>query len=199
MINKKKNLLVVFSLLTILILLFIFLYYKNKTNFTLTKKNNEQNINELEINKEKEIKIHYNKYVITVSKTSIYDVLGKKIGEVGKNIELTLSTPLIESKSDFFYVESGDFYIKYDTVMPIKELSNIDQRYKKYIPFNENIVTKKSVSIYTDDGFYMTINKFLNEPIIIKDIDKCYFEYNNSASQVSKLIINNVKNQEIAL
>lgn len=182
MINKKNNkkiFLVVFSLLTLIIILLVFLYYKNETNLELIKKNNEQNISKLQAEKEKEIKIHYNEYVITVFQTSIYDIFGKKIGEIGKNIELTLGSPLIDAKSDFFYVKSGDFYIKYDSVMPIKELSNVDQKYKKYIPFNENILTKKSVSIYTEDGFYMTISKFLNEPIIIKDIDKSYFEYNN--------------------
>lgn len=177
--NKKKNLLVVFSLLAIVILSLTFSYYKNKTNLALIKKSNEQKSSELQVDKEKEIKLHYNEYVVTVSQTFIYDILGKKIGEIGKNVELTLSSPLLDSKSEFFHVISGEFYIKYDTVIPIKELSNVDKRYKKYIPFNENVVTKKPVRVYTEDGFYVTINKLLNEPIIIRDANKSYFEYNN--------------------
>lgn len=139
-------------------------------------------------NKDKEvIKINYNdyysKYVITNKDSKIYiknNSEYNEVGIIGNNIELTLNS---ENDNDgYFNINDFDskYYIYYEDINKIDELSSIDDRYKEYIVFNNNIVTKDKTSFYSEDGeLIYSFNEGYSLPIIIKDSDKYGVEFNN--------------------
>ena len=139
-------------------------------------------------NKDEEvIKINYNdyysKYVITNKDSKIYiknNSEYNEVGIIGNNIELTLNS---ENDNDgYFNINDFDskYYIYYEDINKIDELSSIDDRYKEYIVFNNNIVTKDKTSFYSEDGeLIYSFNEGYSLPIIIKDSDKYGVEFNN--------------------
>ena len=79
-----------------------------------------------------------------------------------------------------FYNIYNKYYIFYEDVNKIDELSEIDDRYKNYIVFNNNIVTKDNTSFYDeDDNLVYMFNEGFSLPIIIKDNDRYGVEFNN--------------------
>ena len=148
--------------------------------FVKGRKELEENIK----NKENKISSYFNKYVITTKETPIYKLKGgkyQKYGTVGKDIELSLKKTKIDSKTKYFKVSSFDeeYYIPYNNLKKIDELSTYSQRYKEYIPFNEDIETKESTSFYDEDNnLVYSFNKSFKLPIIIKDDEKYGVEFN---------------------
>ena len=166
--NKKIVLLivVVFALTLIGIGLYFVLEKGNITN--ITKSNYDD---------------YYSEYVITNEESKIYikdNNEYKETGLIGKNIELSLNNE--NSNDGYFNIAYFDskYYIFYEDVNKIDELSEIDDRYKNYIVFNNNIVTKDNTSFYDEDGnlVYM-FNEGYSLPIIIKDNDRYGVEFNN--------------------
>ena len=79
----------------------------------------------------------------------------------------------------------------------------MEDRYKKYIPFNENIVTDNITEFYDDNNLIYKFNKSFNLPIIIKDDDGYFVEYNNRLFKIKKdnvkeVVENNNTDLEIA-
>ena len=137
----------------------------------------------------KEIKASYGKYVKTNKEAILYDFVDNKyteVGTVGKDVELTLKEiePTIETQ--YFQIENINLYISYKDLEVIEKLSDKDDVYKNYVVFNENIVTKDLTSFYNENGLAYKINKGVDLPIIIKDTDKYYVEYNNELLYVKK-------------
>lgn len=101
-------------------------------------------------NKDKEpAKINYNdyysKYVTTVGEVKLYTKENdeyKEGGFVGSNVDLTLNND--NSNDGYFNVSDfdGKYYVYYKDIKKTDELSSIDDRYKEYIVFNNNVVTK---------------------------------------------------------
>ena len=126
---------------------------------------------------------YYSEYVITNKESKIYikdNDEYRETGLIGKNIELSLNNE--NSNDGYFNIAYFDskYYIYYEDVNKIDELSEIDDRYKNYIVFNNNIVTKDNTSFYDEDGnlVYM-FNEGYSLPIIIKDNDRYGVEFNN--------------------
>lgn len=166
--NKKIVLLIV--VIFVLVLIGIGLYFVlEKGNVTnITKPNYDD---------------YYSEYVITNKESKIYikdNNEYKETGLIGKNIELSLNNE--NSNDGYFNIDYFDnkYYIYYEDVNKIEELSKIDDRYKNYIVFNDNIVTKDNTSFYDEDGnlVYM-FNEGYSLPIIIKDNDRYGVEFNN--------------------
>lgn len=166
--NKKIVLLIV--VIFVLTLIGIGLYFVlGKGNITnITKPNYDD---------------YYSEYVITNKESKIYikdNNEYKETGLIGKNIELSLNNE--NSNDGYFNIDYFDnkYYIYYEDVNKIDELSKIDDRYKNYIVFNNNIVTKDNTSFYDEDGnlVYM-FNEGYSLPIIIKDNDRYGVEFNN--------------------
>lgn len=166
--NKKIVLLIV--VIFVLVLIGIGLYFVlEKGNVTnITKPNYDD---------------YYSEYVITNKESKIYikdNNEYKETGLIGKNIELSLNNEI--SNDGYFNIDYFDnkYYIYYEDVNKIEELSKIDDRYKNYIVFNDNIVTKDNTSFYDEDGnlVYM-FNEGYSLPIIIKDNDRYGVEFNN--------------------
>lgn len=178
---KKKDSLKILSfgvfLITSVALLFIF---GNKNLISNNVKKTIDDKNHIE-----DVKQHYNKYVITKNETNLYMLENDKFvefGKVGKNIELTLDDVDITSSTNYFLINNldGKYYIKYNDVEPIETLSEKNDRYKKYILFNENVITKETTKFYNEESLAYQINNSYNLPIIMKDGNKLYVEYQNT-------------------
>lgn len=164
-----------FIIIFFLILIFSLFFYKK---YTYKKE---------KIDKEFEIKSHYNNYVITTNKTKLYRLNNSRYGYYGnieKNVELELDNGV---EGDYFYIPNVDLYIKYSYVKPIDSLKNIDNRYKNYIIFNENIKTKDVTKFYNNDKILQfSINKSFDFSIIIKDNEYYGVEFNNNLYYIKK-------------
>ena len=166
--NKKIVLLIV--VIFVLTLIGIGLYFVlEKGNITNITKSNYDD--------------YYSEYVITNKESKIYikdNNEYKETGLIGKNIELSLNNE--NSNDGYFNIDYFDnkYYIYYEDVNKIDELSKIDDRYKNYIVFNDNIVTKDNTYFYDeDDNLVYMFNEGYSLPIIIKDNDRYGVEFNN--------------------
>lgn len=175
-INKKKILICIIVIL-LLISIIVFTFYKINN-----KKYNEQKQNELK----QDIITHYNEYVITNKETYIYklnDSKYTKAGKVGKSQQLTLNKKEITYKDEYLKIDTFEqpYYIYYKDIDIIDELTpNNNDRYKKYIVYNENVITKEKTNFYDkENNLIYSFNQSFNLPIIIKKNNQYAVEFNN--------------------
>ena len=176
--KKRKNnkiIIIISLLLIILVGVIIFIYYSKDSVMPIL-----DNI--------KEIEKHYNEFVKTNKESILYNEKEEEIGKIGKDVELTLNNINIDKDTKYFSIKDIDgYYIKYIDVDKIDKLTDIDQRYKEYIPFNQNIVTNDITNFYDESGnLIYSLKKEFSLPIIIKDTDKYGVEYNNRLLYVNK-------------
>lgn len=191
---KKKNGIVIIIVVSILLVIvgavLGFLYYQN------IQEQEKQRKIEIE-NKRKEIKSHYGSIVKTTKDTTLLDCSNNNIiGKIGSNVELTLKDISIDEKTKYFITNEfeEEYCLDYHNLQPIEEKTDSNQRYKKYIPFNENIVTKENATFYNDkDEIVYSFNKSFDLPILIKDNDKYYVDYHNQLLYVKKDEVKEVK------
>lgn len=168
-----KVLCIIFILIILLGLISISIMFyfnqKNKENILMTK----EIINK--INK------HYNEFVKTNKETFLYNEQKKIIGKIGSNVELILNDIQIDEKTKYFSIKDLEgYYIKYSDVEIIEKKIENDNRYKKYILFNKNIITNNSPSFYDEsDNLIYTLNECYEFPIIIMEKSKYGIEFNN--------------------
>ena len=63
----------------------------------------------------------------------------------------------------------------------------IDTRYQNYVPFNKNVVTNDTFTLYNDNKKVYTLNKQMEFPIIINDYENRYYViYNNYLLSIKK-------------
>lgn len=190
--KRKKIILIVSLLLVTFLIIILFLIYGNK--FGYKDKKNFNNNKEI-------IQSHYNKYVKTNKEASLYMLVDDNysiVGQIGENIEVTLSDQVVNNETKYFKVEDfeDDFYVNYQDVDKIDELSsNIDgDRYKNYIVFNENIITNETTSFYDEnDKLIYKLNKSYEFPIIIKEDNKYGINFNNKLLYVKKEDVKEIK------
>lgn len=167
--------------------------------YILTNSFNKEYTNENEKIKQeniiKEINSSYNKYVKTNKEAKLYTLDNNKYEEIG-TISADVELELNEKKDDneYFSIKGMDYYINYKNVEKINKISESNNtNYKKYIPFNENIITNSPTKFYKDGKVKYTINKSIEAKIIIKDTDKYYIEYNNELLYVTKDNVKEIK------
>lgn len=125
---------------------------------------------------------YYHKYVITNKDSDIYaisDSKTEKIGTITKGEELTLE-PVY--KGEYYKIANlgCDCYINYKDTDKIDKLSYNPRRYKKYIPFNKNIITKEQTNLYDEfNNLLYTINSSLEFVVIINKSNQYGVEFNN--------------------
>ena len=178
--RKKNKLIIIISIIIILLVGIGYITY----NYI---QNNNNNLKKESLIKE--INNHYNKFVKTNKETKLYNENNEEVGTVGKDVELSLNKENISEDTKYFKVITFDdsYYIKYQDVDKIDKLSEVSDRYKNYIVFNENIVTNDKTLFYDDnDNLIYSFNKSYNLPIIIKDTDKYGVEFNNRLLYVKK-------------
>ena len=134
--------------------------------------------------KKAEIQNCYSKYVKTNDLVNLYDANGNIIGKV--NDELELDETEIDENTKYFKIKNKDWYIDYKDIKKIDSLTEVDDWYKNYVVFNANAVTKDTTNLYIDGKLTYSINEGVSLPIIIRDDDKYYVEYNNKLMYILK-------------
>ena len=188
----KTSLAIIKVFIVILLSLTITQYYQEQVRIK-----EEQQKEEARQKLIKEITSHYNNYVKTTKETTLYELDQeeyRKIGTIAKDVELTLEKIEIDEKIKYFKVQDKNQYIEYKTVTPIDSVSEIDTRFLRYIPFNENVVTKEGYKIYNQDGNQLyTLDKSKTYPILIKEDDKYYVNHDNQLVYILKEDISTVE------
>ncbi len=149
------------------------------------KSTDNKKVEENKIDMKKEVSSYYNKYVVTKEESKLYDKDYKEVGSINKDVKLILDDVEITEDTRYFKIANTDYYIKYNVVNKIEKFE-IDKRYKRYVVFNQNIVTTDSTTFYKDDNYVYKINSGVSLPIIIKNGNKYYVEYNNELVYVLK-------------
>ena len=180
----KKTPIIIFLLLLIIGGGVFFINRRNKIN--KAKREEEIRIK----NHIKEIESHYNSKVIVNTDASIYKKVGNNYqiyGMIYKDNIINLSEQKIDKDTEYFHNDELDVYIKYNDVDKTDKEVVKDSRYKKYLLFNENLVTKDEYTIYhSDDSKMYKLSESKDYPIIIKDNDRYYFEYQDELVYVLK-------------
>lgn len=173
--KKKKT-----KWIIILLLLLIITSIITTTSYISFKENKEKEKQKEEtINN---INNHYSTNVQVVKDTTIYkDNNGtkEKIGTISKGQILTLEKEKITENTKYFYNKELDIYISYKDVEPTDEEVVVNKRYKNYLLFDENVVTKKEVHLIENNQVAYTLYESLDKPIIKKEDDGYYIEYYN--------------------
>lgn len=176
--KKRRNILIIISLLVIAVVLGYIIINQHNKKIQIEKKiqfEKEQNRKLLLT-----IKSHYNDIVEIVNDTPLYikeeDKIIKK-GLIAKNEKIALAETNIDLNTKYFKLKDSDYYISYNDVKPTNDLLEKDIRYKRYLMFNENIVTKNNTKFYRGNTLVYIMDESLDLPIIIKDDNGFFVEY----------------------
>ena len=167
----KRWIRILLLVILLLLILFVFIFWR------INNSNNGNNTSKKSVIKEIEKDI-LGEYVKTNKKVILYSEEYKKIGEVNENTVLHITS----DKNNYYKVEDLDdvYYVKGDDLSNYDEEIIINDRYKKYIPFNKNIKTDSSTLFYDKDSHLVyTINKSMNFPVVIMDDDKVGVIFNH--------------------
>ena len=190
--NKKKIIILVIILFLLLIIGTILVLHVIK-DIKIEEQHNQL---------QKEISNHYNEFVKTMKEAIIYKLEnGNYIeeGKIGKEQELSLKEIEITYETEYFEIISFEdsYYIHYQDIEKINKLSTVSDRYKKYIVFNENIITKDITNFYDEsNNLVYSLNKSFNLPIIIKDTEKYGVEFNQRLLYINKEDVKEIKNNK---
>ncbi len=176
----KKYIIMIFVVLLVAVGLIGYVLYKDKK-----EQEDERKKEELRLETIENIKSHYNKYVVTNKEALIYDDSNKEVGKIGNNVQLDLDDVEIDENTEYFKITSLGYNIKYEDVTSSTDVE-VDKRYKKYVVFNENVVTKDVTNFYDDNGLVYSFSKSFDLPIIIKETDRYYVEYDNQLLYILK-------------
>ncbi len=195
---KKVLLAIIISWIIVGIIIGIQLKSKKETN------DNKEKEKAVQVEQEKlkeDIANHYNKYVITNDIIDLYKLDNNKYvkaGSLGKEQIIELKEKDITYKDEYVPLVTFDgYYVYYQDINKADNLVEYDQRYKNYIPYNENIVTIDKTDFYDeDDNLIYSFNEAYDLPIIIKDEDKYGVEFNNRLLYIKKSDNQNIENHQ---
>ena len=135
------------------------------------------------------IKSHYYTHAKASKDAPIYEKKDneyKEIGTIYKDANFELEDEVIKLDTKYFHIKDLDYYISFEDVTKGSEEKK-NERYKNYLPFNINIVTKEKFTIYNDKDKYITLNKEMEFPVIINNYEnKYYVVYNDMLVNISK-------------
>lgn len=179
--NNKRKLTNVIIVVLVLIVAFsiigtgIFLHNKNIED---RKKQNKENEEVLV----KKITDSYSKYVKVKEGSFLYKIGNGKYAKViklDKEKEFTLEDVNIDKNTKYFLIKELGYYVRYQDVIKIDSLSSKDMRYKNYLPFNFNIVTKEKSTLYQNGEAIYEVFYSLNLAVIEKDDNGYVVEFND--------------------
>ncbi len=134
----------------------------------------------------KDIKSHYQKYVITTKLSDIYNKNHKKVGTIGKGIDLELASKKIDNVEDTsFKIKNTNFYIDYQNVKKSDKKEH-SKEYERYLIFNKDIKSNKKIVFYEKGVEVLSLNETLQLPIRYMDNDYYYVVYLDRLLQVKK-------------
>lgn len=194
---KKKNILII---LLFLVLLFLVLLL----GFILVNNNKKEKELQDYQNKLDMIRNSYNKYV-NVTNANIYILEKDKYVNKGviNNIDIELDDiDITNYQEEYFKLNNVDYYVNYQDIKKIDKIDT-NTRYKNYIVYNENIVLFPNTKLYLNEDSFYQIDSELSLPIIIKDNDRYYVEYDNrlvylKKEDISNIIRSNNTNEEVS-
>lgn len=132
------------------------------------------------------IKSHFYEKARISKDTILFDKDYKEIGTIYKGANVLLVKEDIKPDTKYFKIKDLDYYVSYEDVEKGSE-EETEARYKNYVPFNINIVTKDKFTMYVDDEKLITLNKEMEFPVLINNYEgKYYVEYNNTLVNISK-------------
>lgn len=179
--NKKKliiSLVLIFIGISILITISFFTYKNYKDKLRREKENEILNT----------IKENYSETVKFTKDTNLYILENNEyvnVGKIYKDNVIDLETTEIKTfKDQYFKIENSEFYVKYIDVTPTDKISE-DKRYKNYVIFNNNLITKDNFKI-ENNNFILDINKSMEFKIIMKNDEYYYVMFNNKLSKIKK-------------
>lgn len=188
---KKKTKVIIIILIVIILIVSVtgVLIYKHKQEQEKIKAQQEA--------KEKEIQSHYSTFVKTNKNANMYDCENNAIvGTVGIGVEISLKEIKINYQTKYFVINDfeEEYCINYHDVESIEQLSEKDSRYKSYIPFNENVKTGEKTNFYdSKNNLVYSFNKSFEFPIIIKEADKYFVDFNDQLLYIKKEEIKEIK------
>lgn len=157
----------------------------------------DKNSNENKSVSVEEIKKHYGKFVKVEKEATLYDEEYKEIGKAYKDAEFTLEDVTIDQSTKYFKVEDSNYYLSYKDILPIETLTNYSNRYKSYVVFNEDVITKEETKFYDEeDQLVYDLKQSFSFPIIIKEENKYGIEYNNRLLYVKKEDIKEIQEKK---
>lgn len=192
--NKKKN----EKILTIIISIILISIIAILAIKIIQRQNEKLRQDELT----KDINSHYNEYIMTNKEADIYKLDNSKyikVGKIGDNQELTLDTKDITYEDEYLKIKTfeEEYYIYYKDLDIIEKLSPQNDRYKRYIVFNKNIVTKEKTSFYDEeDNLVYTLDSSFDLPIIVNKKDTFGVEFNNRLLYVKQEDVSEIKDVE---
>ena len=186
---KKKAKIIIIAIIIVLLAglsgTYIYIYNKNKNEELIKIKNEEE--------RKKTIESNYSTHVITNKKSILYELKDKKFIKtdnfVTKDIQLELEEIDVKTyKENYIKIKNIDYYISYKDIVKDTDFKETikDHRYKNYIPFNENVVLKDKYKLFVANDIYYELDDELSLPILIKDTDKYYIEYDNKLVYINK-------------
>ena len=167
--------------------------------FIINGKNNAEKSKKLI----EDIKSHYSEYVKVEKDTSIYTYKNNKytkIGTIYKDAVIKLEEEkAIDEETKYFHVKdsiANDYYVPYDAVSKSSK-QEIDNRYKKYIPFDKAVVAS-NFTLYLNDKKLISFDDEAELPIIINDYEgKYYVEYNDMLVGIKKEEVKELQDYKI--
>ena len=140
---------------------------------------------------------YYSQYAKVNGEQKLYELIDSEYIEKGKiHNGIIVELEKLESKdSPYFKIKNinSKYYIKYDSIEKSENGRILNDRYKNYIPYNKNVITKNIVTLYNNDGNKVyTINEILNLPIIVKDGNKYFVEFDDMLLYILKDDINEI-------
>ena len=200
---KNKSKWVIF-IVVILIIISPLYYICSMRSKSLSASNEKVPEEKISLN---DIKNNYNDYVKLINNSSIYikdeDNYIEFSNIVGE-VEVTLDANY-EIIDEYFKIKDSDYYVKYDSVLKIDNLSDLSGEYKyyeNYIPYNENIILNDKSKLFVDEVNYYEVNGG-SYPLIIKDNGRYGIEFNNrlvyvNSGDVKEIISSENTTDEIA-
>lgn len=159
----KKNLIIIIVFVITFVVLGGVVYFLSSYNQTEEKKQDTSLSQEY----------RYFQYGMVKKNTDLYiknDEKYENFGKISQNVELEFSKLV----HDYYLIKgfNQEVYIKASDVKKIDAITNLTDRYKKYILFNQNIVTKDQVSFYDENqNSLYTIYQSYEFNVVIKEND----------------------------
>lgn len=189
--KKKKNKKKLYLIIIILIIVF-------GTTYII------YNIKSKHIHDEREkhvatLKEHYGEFVITNKLAILYEKKNDQYVPTSKIQKDEIIS--LEEKKEFVYTDeyfkvttfTKEYYVNYNDVDIIDKVPEYSNRYKKYIPFNKNIITKENVKLYDEEeNLIYQFKDELDLPIIINDKNLYGVEYNNRLLFIKEEDVDNI-------
>lgn len=170
-----------------LIVFFAFVVFGWFLGSTLNKLETKNEKKEVQVEKVN-VNDYYNNYVITTSEIDVFSIVNGefiKVGKINNNVELELDGIV----NDYFKLKGffDEYYISYKNLNKIDSVTILDERYKKYVPFKEKIVTNDITNFYDENNnLVYSFNKSFEFGILIKDYDRYGIIFNEKLFYINK-------------